>query len=166
MAVKSPQEGTKQIDIRNVNTDDLVYSLEVKLIQRNKEWFLMENLIPPAMEQHDPTAELDVQILVETIKARIAGMTPEELENLKNTLRSPVLKAIKDLDTDRQLDLGSTYQSLEPGALQKKKEEVEYVIRIGQGVDEILKMIEEAKKTKTIQTASREAVKKIKPSQE
>jgi hypothetical protein len=164
MAVKSPQETSPLPDLQDINTDDLVYSLEVKLIAGNKNWLMTQDLVRPAMEYHDPAAGWEVRAIVEKIKARLHTMTPDDLVNLKNTLKSPILKAVKDLNVQRQTDLAATYRSLDPQALQKKKEEVEYVISIDRGVDEILKTIDETGKTGSIRENIHEGITKIKPS--
>lgn len=164
MTVKSPRETPPHRDIQDVKTDDLVYSLEVKLVLGNKNWFLTQDLARPTMEYHDPATEWDAKTIIENIKTRVPEMNSEDLKNLGMTLKSPILKAVKDLNTALQIDLGSTYQSLAPQALQKKKEEVEYVISIDRGIDEILKTIDEMGKTGSIRETAHEEISKIKPS--
>ncbi len=170
MTEKKPTEQPKKFPLDEIKTDDLAYSLEVKLVESDKDWFIREQMVSPSLEQHDPVEQYELIAIIETLKKRIPAMSQIERENLRNSLSAGPFREVKKLRNEMESDLAQTYRSLEVEALKQKKEKVENIIRMQKSLEEILSLIEKKseseKKTSEIQDETKEKTKEIKPSQD
>ncbi len=165
MAGKAPKEGSQKLTLGGLKIEDLVYSLEVKLLKSDKNWFIADGMISPLSEYNDPAEPFDFESVVKVIKIKIQKMTEEELENLKNNFRAGPLRDMKNFRDQQELILAKNYQSYSPEKLRQMKEKVEKIIAMQKNVEEILELVERSKaaikEQEDIRAATSKKIKKI-----
>lgn len=150
MGSERPQEQQGE-ELSQKKTEDLAYSLEVKLMNCDMRWFINQSMASPAMSYIDPVKNMEAREIIQEIMRRLPAMNIDDLENLKASFSSGPLRFANELDDERQTDLAETYEDLgrkNPEELTKKKKTTEQVMAINRGIQAILGKIAELTKRK------------------
>lgn len=164
MAIKHIPEEPKKPSVEEIKTSDLVYSLEVKLIDTDKGWFMIEGAASPNMKYNDPAGGITFDAITSAVERRIPEMSAEDLENLKAHLSSGPFRIIKEFRDVKELTLAQNYQNYKPEVLKQQKEKVENIIKMEKQIEElrelIQKKLQEKRSPDEIQKSTRNSVKK------
>lgn len=150
MGSERPQEQPGE-ELSQKKTEDLAYSLEVKLMNCDMRWFINQSMASPAMSYIDPVKNMEAREIIQEIMRRLPSMTTHDLENLKASFSSGPLRFANELDDERQADLAETYEDLgkkNPEELTRKKKITEQVMAINRGIQAILETIARLTKRK------------------
>ena len=153
MNPKTPREGSKIDTVEAIKTHDLVYLLEVKLIQSDKDWFINKQMANFSIQYHDPHKKLDFANITEAIKTRIPTMSFEDLTNLKTNLATGPLGLIKEFADEKNAQFARTYQQYKGKGLSNAKIKVAKIIKLQSDIEELFALIE--KKSAELSTSTK-----------
>lgn len=99
------QKERTKITVDSVPNDDLVYSLEVKLIQSEKDSFLNEGSIKAETSCNDRYPQFDSETIFEALKKRTPNMNAEDLKKLRAGLISGTFSRLAEINEKKQFQL-------------------------------------------------------------